>query len=89
MSIDRITTATLGCVLGGAALLAALNLFAPTASAVHVPDFVISLTGKYLSYAILAESFPKEVAGRANGALNVFHHGGAFALQYATGLILG
>jgi predicted MFS family arabinose efflux permease len=42
-----------------------------------------------LSYAILAESFPKEVAGRANGALNVFHHGGAFVLQYATGLILG
>lgn len=42
-----------------------------------------------LSYAILAESFPKKVAGRANGALNVFHHGGAFVLQYATGLILG
>ena len=54
MSIDRFTTATLGCVLGGAALLAALNLFAPAASAVHVPDFVISLTGKYLCYAILA-----------------------------------
>jgi urea transport system permease protein len=48
MSFDRITTATLGCVLGGAALLAVLNLFAPAASAAHVPDFVISLTGKYL-----------------------------------------
>src|SRR5271168_4156724 len=54
MQIDRTTTATLGCVLGGAALLAALNLFAPAASAVHVPDFVIALTGKYLCYAILA-----------------------------------
>ncbi len=54
MSIDRITIATLGCVLGGAALLAALNLFAPAASAAHVPDFAISLTGKYLCYAILA-----------------------------------
>jgi MFS family permease len=42
-----------------------------------------------LSYSILAEYFPKEATGRANGALNVFHHGGAFVLQYAIGLILG
>ena len=41
-----------------------------------------------LSYAILAEHFPKEFAGRANAALNVFHIGGAFALQYATGAVL-
>ena len=41
-----------------------------------------------LSYAILAEYFPKEFAGRANGALNVFHIGGAFVLQYATGVVL-
>jgi type IV secretory pathway TrbF-like protein/sugar phosphate permease len=44
--------------------------------------------GTVLSYAIVAEYFPKELAGRANGALNVFHFGGAFALQYAIGLIL-
>jgi MFS family permease len=41
-----------------------------------------------LSYTILAEYFPKEFAGRANGALNVFHIGGAFVLQYATGVVL-
>jgi MFS family permease len=41
-----------------------------------------------LSYAILTEYFPKEVAGRANAALNVFHIGGAFVLQYATGLVI-
>ncbi|WGD53562.1 MFS transporter [Bradyrhizobium sp. CB1650] len=41
-----------------------------------------------LSYAILASYFPKEFAGRANAALNVFHIGGAFVLQYATGLVL-
>jgi type IV secretion system protein VirB5 len=41
-----------------------------------------------LSYTILAEFFPKEATARANGALNVFHHGGAFVLQYATGLII-
>ena len=54
MRPDRTTTVTLGCVLGAAALLAALNLLTPAASAVHVPDFAISLVGKYLCYAILA-----------------------------------
>jgi MFS family permease len=41
-----------------------------------------------LSYAILAEYYPKELAGRANGALNFLHIGGAFVLQYATGVVL-
>lgn len=41
-----------------------------------------------LSYAILAEYFPKELTGRANGALNLFHIGTAFAVQYAIGVIV-
>jgi MFS family permease len=41
-----------------------------------------------LSYATLAEHFPRELAGRANGLLNFFHVGGAFVLQYATGVVL-
>jgi hypothetical protein len=41
-----------------------------------------------LSYAILAEYFPKELTGRANGALNLFHIAAAFAVQYATGLVV-
>jgi MFS family permease len=41
-----------------------------------------------LSYAILAEYFPKELSGRANGALNLFHIAVAFAVQYATGLVI-
>jgi MFS family permease len=41
-----------------------------------------------LSYAILAEYFPKELTGRANGALNLFHIGVAFAVQYAIGLVV-
>jgi type IV secretory pathway TrbF-like protein/predicted MFS family arabinose efflux permease len=41
-----------------------------------------------LSYAILADVFPKEIAGRANGALNLFHFGGAFAVQYLIGVML-
>ena len=41
-----------------------------------------------LSYAILAEYFPKELTGRANGALNLLHIGTAFAVQIATGVII-
>ena len=41
-----------------------------------------------LSYAILAGQFPKELAGRANAALNVFHIGGAFVLQDLIGVII-
>jgi MFS family permease len=44
--------------------------------------------GTVLSYAIVAEYFPEELTGRANGALNVFHFGWAFVLQYAIGLVL-
>ncbi len=41
-----------------------------------------------LSYAILAEYFPREFTGRANGALNLFHIAAAFVVQYATGVVL-
>jgi MFS family permease len=41
-----------------------------------------------LGYAILAEQFPKELAGRANALLNFFHIGTAFAVQIGTGLVL-
>jgi MFS family permease len=44
--------------------------------------------GTVLSYAIVTEYFPEELTGRANGALNVFHFGWAFVLQYAIGLVL-
>src|ERR1700709_632812 len=45
---------TILLVLGGAILLAALNLGTGPASAVHVPAYAVSLAGKYLCYAILA-----------------------------------
>ena len=41
-----------------------------------------------LSYSILADYFPKELVGRANAALNVFHIAGAFVVQYGIGLVL-
>jgi type IV secretory pathway TrbF-like protein/predicted MFS family arabinose efflux permease len=51
---------------------------------------LVAATGSapVLSYAILAEGFPKEITGRANGALNLLHFGGAFAIQYIIGVIL-
>jgi MFS family permease len=41
-----------------------------------------------LSYATLAEYFPKEIAGRANAALNILHIGGACLIQYGIGLVV-
>ena len=41
-----------------------------------------------LSFTILAEYFPSDIAGQANAALNVLHIGGAFILQYAIGIIV-
>jgi MFS family permease len=56
----------------------------------HVPWIVVAAVGagSVVSYAILAEYFPKELAGRANAALNLFHIGGAFVVQFGTGLVV-
>jgi MFS family permease len=56
----------------------------------YIPWAIIAAVGAatVLSFAVLADIFPRELAGRANGALNVFHIGGAFVLQYATGVVL-
>jgi MFS family permease len=42
-----------------------------------------------LSFAMLAEHFPKEIAGQANAALNLLHVDGAFLLQSGIGLVIG
>ncbi|MBV9755914.1 MAG: urea ABC transporter permease subunit UrtC, partial [Alphaproteobacteria bacterium] len=54
VKLDLSASATLVAVIGGAALLAALNLATPADAALHVPVFGISLAGKYLCYAMLA-----------------------------------
>lgn len=55
-----------------------------------VPWSVVAIVGTatVISFAVIADYFPPELAGRANGALNVLHFGWAFLAQYATGLIL-
>ena len=45
--------------------------------------------GTVLSFAVIADYFPREFAARANGALNLLHFGWAFAVQYGIGLVVG
>jgi MFS family permease len=65
-----------------------LVLHAPLPS--FIPWAIIAAVGAatVLSFAILPEYFPKEMSGRANAALNILHLGGAFTLQYLTGVIV-
>jgi urea transport system permease protein len=47
-------TTTIVLVLGGAILLAVLNLITEPGAALHAPTYVIALVGKYLCFAMLA-----------------------------------
>jgi MFS family permease len=55
-----------------------------------LPWSVVAIVGTatVVSFAVIADYYPPELAGRANGALNVLHFGWAFLAQYGTGLIL-
>ena len=78
------------------AVVAVLFIVAELALILRVPlpsillwSFVAIVgTATVVSFAVIADYFPPELAGRANGALNVLHFGWAFLAQYATGLIL-
>jgi MFS family permease len=56
-----------------------------------LPWSVVSIAGAatVLSFAVIADYFPREFAARASGALNVFHFGWAFLVQYGIGLVIG
>lgn len=54
MQRDAHSALTVGLILGGALLMAVLDLGTAATSALHVPDFVVGLVGKYLCYAMLA-----------------------------------
>jgi MFS family permease len=73
-------------ILGYAALLfvAAESLLILDVRSVSYASWAVVAgmgAGTVLSYSILAQYFSKEIAGRANAALNVFHIGGTFVLQ--------
>ena len=54
------------------------------------PWLIIAIVGAatVLSFAIISDYFPTEMAGRANGALNVVHFGWGFLAQYGIGVLL-
>lgn len=65
-----------------------LILRTPIPLAVCLAVIAIAGAATVLSYAIMPGYFPKEMSGRANGALNVLHMFGAFLIQWATGALV-
>jgi len=86
-----ITADVLLAVLGGLFIVAEFTLVLRVPLPSLLPWCIVSVMGAatVLSYAIIAEYFPKELAARANGALNLPHFGFAFAIQYGVGLVVG
>jgi urea transport system permease protein len=83
---DRTTYLTPALLLGGATLLAALNLGMAPSAALHVPSYVIGLVGKYLCFAILALAI--DLVWGFAGILSL-GHAAFFALGgYAMGMYL-
>ena len=73
-------------LIGGAALLGALNLGIAPTSALHVPSYVVALVGKYLCFAILALAI--DLVWGFAGILSL-GHAAFFALGgYAMGMYL-
>ncbi|MGZ5871778.1 MAG: MFS transporter [Bradyrhizobium sp.] len=92
---DRLRQRGIGpeTLLGGVATIfvaiqLALILRLPLPSYVLWSGVAATGAATVLSYAVLADYFPKELTGLANGALNLFHIGAAFAVQYATGVVV-
>jgi MFS family permease len=86
-----VATEVLLAVFGALFMLAELTLVLRMPLPSIVPWSIVSVVGAatVLSYAIIADYFPIEIAARANGTLNLLHFGWAFAVQYGVGLIVG
>jgi len=86
-----ITAEVLLAAIGGLFIVAELTLILRVPIPSLVPWCVVSVMGAatVLSYAMIADYFPKELAARANGALNLLHFSSAFAIQYGIGLVVG
>ncbi len=84
--MDRASFLTLVVILGGAVLLAIGNLVVPDGSAFHASTYIVGLTGKFLTYAILALSV--DLVWGFAGILSL-GHAAFFALGgYAMGMYL-
>jgi sugar phosphate permease len=62
---------------------------------IHLPSLlpwsIVSMAGAatVLSFAAVADYFPREFTARSNGALNLLHFGWAFTIQYGIGFVVG
>jgi urea transport system permease protein len=83
---DRRILITILLLLAVAVVVPILNLVVPPASALHVPSYIVALTGKYLCYALLALAL--DLVWGYCGILSL-GHGAFFALGgYAMGMYL-
>jgi hypothetical protein len=55
-----------------------------------IPWWLVAImsAGTVATYSITADVFEKPILGRVNGAINLFHIGGAFLLQTGIGFII-
>jgi predicted MFS family arabinose efflux permease len=85
-----VATEVLLAAFGALFMLAELAIILRVPLPSTLPWSVVSVVGAatVLSYAIIADYFPIEIAARANGALNLLHFGWAFTVQYGIGLIV-
>jgi urea transport system permease protein len=85
-ALDRNITVVTVLLLAVAALVPALNLLTAPDHALHVPTYIVSLTGKYLTYALLALAL--DLVWGFCGILSL-GHAAFFALGgYAMGMYL-
>jgi len=83
---DRMATMVLGLLLGGAVLVPVLNLMVPESAFLHMPSYIVTLMGKYLTYALLALAV--DLVWGYCGILSL-GHGAFFALGgYAMGMYM-
>jgi urea transport system permease protein len=83
---DRRILITILLLLAAAIVVPVLNLAVPPTSALHVPSYIVALTGKYLCYALLALAL--DLVWGYCGILSL-GHGAFFALGgYAMGMYL-
>ena len=83
---DRRVIATIALLVAIAVLVPVLHLAVPPSSAFHVPNYLVALFGKYLTYALLALAL--DLVWGFCGILSL-GHGAFFALGgYAMGMYL-
>lgn len=87
----NISTEVLLAGVGGLFVLAELALVWRLPLPSLLPWSMVSIAGAatVLSFAVIADYFPREFAARANGALNLLHFGWAFMVQYGIGFVVG